>query len=153
MNKRIFRLILPATALFLLDIPLHAVPYQGATSYYLNCGSTNAFTDSQGRLWRADTAYSGLPGESSFGHVIAGNVFRAPDDILNTTDDELYQTNRWGPRLEYRFDLPPAAVGANAGINYMVKIKFSETFWGQADSRKFRVCLNDIDWSNRGYRV
>ncbi len=142
-----------ASALFLFDLPLSAVPYQGSPNYYLNCGSTNSFADSQGHLWSADAAYSSAPGGTGYGYVIPGNISRVASDIVGTNNDELYQTHRWGSRLEYRFDLPLATAGVNAGMTYTVKLKFSETFWTAANQRKFRVFLNDLDWTNRGYRV
>lgn len=57
----------------------------------INCGSTTSFTDSLGRVWEADRSFAGLKEGST------------TIPILGTTDDALFQTERWG---DFSYEIP-----------------------------------------------
>lgn len=89
--------MLPATV-FSMDIRINA----GGGDY----------TDSAGNLWSADSGYN------------TGTAYSIQDPIAFTTDDPLYQSERWddasGPELEYSFDVPNG--------DYMVNLHFSDRY-------------------------
>jgi Malectin domain len=58
----------------------------------VNCGG-GAYTDTQRRVWLADTYNEG------------GLLFGTGKDILGTEDDELYRSHRWG-QLTYKIPVP-----------------------------------------------
>jgi Malectin domain len=58
----------------------------------INCGG-EAFTDSEGRFWAADEYYTG------------GIVSRTGTEIIDTDDDELYKTERYG-EMTYSIQVP-----------------------------------------------
>jgi len=96
------------------------------TPIRINGGGT-AYTDALGRLWSADSGWSG------------GGAVNEGGPIVGTTDPSLYQTAHWGPRigagtLKYTFTVPNG--------NYTVNLKFSEPVLGIAGSRIFNVSLN-----------
>ncbi len=64
----------------------------------INCGGAQ-YTDHLGQVWEADRQYA--PG--GYGYS-GGAAFNTDQDIANTDDDPLYQTERAGG--EYRFDVP-----------------------------------------------
>ena len=83
-------------------------------------------TDSQGRIWSADTGFSGGNAAS----VSAGTA------IANTVDDTLYQSERWGPST-YTFTVPAGS--------YQVTLKFAETYFtsgAASGQRLFNVAIN-----------
>ncbi len=83
-----------------------------------------AFTDSLGRVWSADTGFTG------------GNTATLANSIANTVDDTLYQTERYGA-FTYAFTVP-------AG-NYQVTLKFAELFYtsgAASGQRVFNVAIN-----------
>ena len=83
-----------------------------------------AFTDSQGRIWSADSNFSG------------GNAASVSSAIANTVDDALYQTERWGPST-YTFTVPASS--------YNVTLKFVETYFtsgAASGQRLFNVAIN-----------
>jgi hypothetical protein len=63
----------------------------------INCGSSAQYTDTSGRVWSADTYFTG------------GQVFSRPSSwaISDTLDDALYQSERYGA-FSYSIPLPPA---------------------------------------------
>lgn len=79
----------------------------------INCGSTEPYTDHQGRLWQADTYYN------------AGLVTFQPETVIhNTSDPILYQSNRWDepevpPLMQYQIPVPRKAT-------YQVTLHFCE---------------------------
>ncbi|MET0499045.1 MAG: malectin domain-containing carbohydrate-binding protein [Steroidobacteraceae bacterium] len=81
----------------------------------VNAGG-GAFTDSQGRLWSADTGFN------------TGSVAISSAAIAGTNDDSLYQSIRWDdspqPELQYSFTVPNG--------DYQVKLHFSESNPGTA---------------------
>jgi hypothetical protein len=82
-----------------------------------------AYTDSQGQVWSVDTGFTGGSAATPSGTV----------DILNTTDDTLYRSERWGA-FNYSFAVP-------AG-NYAVTLKFAETYFSSVGQRLFNVAIN-----------
>jgi hypothetical protein len=84
-----------------------------------------AVTDSQGRLWSADTGFTGGT-VASVGGVAIGN----------TLDDALYQNERWGA-FTYAFTVPAGS--------YQVTLKFAETYFtsgAASGQRLFNVAIN-----------
>jgi non-lysosomal glucosylceramidase len=57
--------------------------------------------------------------------------------IANTEDDPLYQTERYGPAIAYRYD------GLDSGL-YSVTLKLCEIYWTTRGSRVFDVAINDL---------
>jgi len=85
----------------------------GATR--INTGGSS-FTDSSSNVWSADTGYN------------TGSTFTSGNAIAGTTDDSLYQSERWdaagSPELEYTISAP-------AG-RYEVRLHFAETSSSQS---------------------
>ena len=85
----------------------------------------SAYTDPQGRVWSADTGFSGGTVATVSGRAIA-----------NTVDDVLYQSERWGP-FTYTFTVPAGS--------YLVTLKFAETAFtsgAASGQRVFNVAIN-----------
>lgn len=107
------------------------------TLYRINAGGPD-YTDPDGHLWSADTDYYNL-----------GSTTTASDslDILGTTLDPLYRTDRWdspqSPEMMYTFDVPNG--------DYLVRLHFAETYWTVPDRRimdiaiEGAVALSDYD--------
>ena len=90
----------------------------------VNAGGAS-FTDSQGRVWSADSAFSGGNAASVSGRAIA-----------STVDDTLYQSERWGAST-YTFTVPAGS--------YQVTLKFVETYFtsgAASGQRLFDVAVN-----------
>ncbi|WP_166260723.1 malectin domain-containing carbohydrate-binding protein [Marinobacter salicampi] len=93
----------------------------------INAGG-NGFVDSQGTTFEADVLYSG-GNTGSFAHEIDG-----------TSDDILFQSERWG-LFNYSIPLPPD--------NYLVTLHFAEIYYqastskGGPGSRVFDITLED----------
>jgi chitodextrinase len=81
-----------------------------------------AYFDGQGRIWRTDNGFTSGNGGEVTSAVIA-----------NTEDDPLYQSERFGPNVNYNFTLP-------SGL-YEVDLHFAEVFPGAyaSGSRVFDV--------------
>lgn len=95
--------------------PAAAAP---AASYevLIDAGSSVPFTDGAGKVWAADQAWSG----GSYGYVGGSPYTMSPlNDIVGTTDDLLYQTQRSNV-AEYRFDVPNGV--------YEVELRFAEVY-------------------------
>ena len=80
-----------------------------------------AYTDSLGQTWSADTDFSG------------GNLFGTTNSISKTSDAQLYQTERFGS-FSYHFSVPNG--------NYNVVLKFAEIYWSSPGQRVFNVSIN-----------
>ena len=91
----------------------------------VNCGSWKNYLDVQGNLWSADQYYV----NGSWGFV-GGRIYATDDEIDNTADDALFQTERWGMG-EYRFDL-------DDGL-YRINLLFAEIYFYDPGKRKFHV--------------
>ena len=85
----------------------------------INAGG-NAFVDSLGQSWEADTHFVGTSA-----------VFSTAQPISGTTDDPLYQSERYGQNFGYQI---PVANGT-----YEVDLHFAEIFWTSAGQRVFDV--------------
>jgi hypothetical protein len=79
------------------------------------------YTDSNGNFWNGDFGFVG-GNSAGTGAVVAG-----------TTASPLYQTCRWGT-----FSYPVSV----ANGNYLVNLKFAETYFTTAGSRMFNVSIN-----------
>lgn len=100
----------------------------------VNCGGP-LFTDTPGKTWSADKAYTGYTG-SAWGYVTAGQIDIRTGDITNTGDDTLFLYDRWSnnvSNLDYAFD-----VGTGT---YQVRLRFAETWFTAAGQRKFNISL------------
>jgi chitodextrinase len=98
----------------------------GISPIRIEAGATAAFTDTSGNVWAADNGYVG-------GSI----VDRGAIAIANTSDDKIYQTERWGV-TGYAF--------AVANGTYTVKLHFAETYTGitAAGQRVFSVTAEGV---------
>lgn len=81
-----------------------------------------AFTDSDGKQWEADSMYGG------------GTSYRADTKVEVDKDGQLYQSERWGKSFVYRFSLHPGS--------YRLTLRFSELYVQKAGERVFSVKVN-----------
>ena len=81
------------------------------------------YTDATGVVYKADANYSG------------GSAGTTSVAINGTTDDVLYQTERWGAS-DYNIPL--------ANGNYNVTLKFAENYWAAAGKRLFDVTVGGV---------
>jgi lysophospholipase L1-like esterase len=95
----------------------------------INAGG-DAYTDSQGRVWAADNYFTG------------GFTNSTTAAIAGTTDDPLYQTERWhyaptGPEMTYAIPVPAGG--------YEVRLHFAEIygFTSQPGARVFDVGIEN----------
>jgi hypothetical protein len=111
--------------------------------YRVNCGG-DSYTDKNKSLWLADQAKTP---QNQWGYISWANDFegipkayasqrRTFDPIKNTTDDELFQSFRYGrDKLSYQFALPDG--------QYEVELYFIEPWHGTGGATTIRVgvCL------------
>jgi len=95
----------------------------------LNAGG-NSFTDGSGNFWAADQSYS----TGNLWGNTGGSTFSTTDPIANTTNDVLYQSERFG-NFGYKFDLPNG--------RYNVTLYFAEIYTGTSgpNQRIFNVSI------------
>ncbi len=86
----------------------------------INVGGA-AFSDAIGQKWLPDSYFTG------------GALYSTTANIPGTTDDILYQTERYGTSLSYRL---PVANG-----NYEVILHFAEIYFTAAGKRVFNVTI------------
>jgi hypothetical protein len=86
-----------------------------------------SYTDSGGNRWNADQPYN--PG--SWGYV-GGSTGGTTEPIVNTNDDLLYQSERYG-NFSYKFDVPNGL--------YNVALLFAEIYWETPGERIFDVFI------------
>jgi len=92
----------------------------------VNCGGPQ-YTDGEGKVWYADQAYAA----GSWGYDGGGGVAdNTGVPVSGTTDDTLYQTERWGSP-SYRFTVPNGT--------YQVTLRFAEMYFTSANQRRFSV--------------
>lgn len=114
---------------------------QGDYIYRMNCGGSE-FTDCNGQVWEADKQYQpGSYGWKSWAMAYddvddrLGSVRRTDDPVLNSKDQELLQSFRYGrEKLEYVF---PVEDGS-----YEIEMYFIEPWYGVGgglDCRGWRV--------------
>ena len=89
------------------------------TPLRINAGGA-AFTDNLGQLWTADQLFTG------------GNTYATAAPIAGTTNDELYQTERYG-NFAYHVPVP---IGT-----YDVVLHFAEIYWTAPGQRVFDVAM------------
>jgi hypothetical protein len=98
-------------------------PLNATFPLLIEAGGAQIFTDSQGRAWRADDGF------------IGGNVAdRGAIQIDGTSDDRIYQTERWG-LSGYTVKVPNG--------KYTVRLHLAETFHSAAGKRIFSVQVED----------
>ena len=97
------------------------------SSFRINAGGAK-YVDNAGKTWAADQVYNSA---NKYGFV-GGFTHSTSDAIANTTDDPLYQSERWA-MLAYRFDLPNG--------NYMVRLLFAEIYFNQPNNRVMDVTI------------
>jgi hypothetical protein len=96
----------------------------GFTPIRVNVGD-GAFTDTAtGNVWSADTGFTGGAQYATTATIT---------DAANPSQAPLYQTARYG-NFTYQFTVPTGS--------YTVILKFAETYWSSAGSRKFNVAIN-----------
>ena len=104
----------------IISVPPSKAPVARPVEILINCGGRGfdeLYTD---RTWNADQYYTGgLP----------YNDGSSP--ILNTVDDQLYQTERYG---EFVYDIPVPQNGP-----YTIILHFAELFWNQTGQRLFNI--------------
>jgi len=99
-------------------------------AFRINAGGPD-YTDTQGKFWRADIYYVG------------GTPWGVGDEIFETDDDPLYQTERYGAGYSYEIPLSNAS--------YRVVLHFAENFFESSGSRIFDVlaegqtAIDDLD--------
>jgi len=101
----------------------------GTYTVRVNAGGA-AYTDTAGRPWLADKAFSA----GGWGYV-GGSTYASSAGIANTLDDTLYQSERYWTETAtpgYRFTVPAAG-------QYEVTLKFAEIYLGSAGRRVFSV--------------
>jgi hypothetical protein len=86
-----------------------------------------SYTDSGGNQWNAEQPYS----QGSSGYV-GGRTYSNANSIANTTDDPLYQSERYG-NFSYKFDVPDGL--------YNVALHFAEIYWKNPGERIFDVFI------------
>lgn len=118
----------------------------GGYLYRVNCGGED-YLDQYGRLWKKDQPWDGRGfGFSSWAMEYPGlagdfgSRGRICDRILNTKDQELFQSYRYGrEKLSYSFEVEPGT--------YEVELYFTEPWYGRggldcARWRLFDVAVN-----------
>lgn len=104
------------------------MPLDATFPLLIEAGSTKAYTDTQGRTWRADDGF------------IGGSVAdRGAIEIDGTADDRIYQTERWG-LSGYAAKVPNG--------KYIVRLHFAETYQDAAAKRVFSVKVEDRTIAN-----
>ena len=93
----------------------------GLTSFRVNCGGS-AYDAGGGIVFEGDGIYN-----------IGGNTHSTPLPISGTTDDPLYQTERWGNSFSYSI---PMVNG-----DYEVTLMFAEINFNSAGKRVFNVAI------------
>ena len=91
----------------------------------INSGGGN-YTDSDGNQWQGDRQFAQLSGSDPYRNTIG---------IDGTTDDPLFQSERYGKEIHYNI---PIANG-----EYTVNLQFAEIYWNKADKRVFDVKIEN----------
>jgi hypothetical protein len=86
------------------------------------------YTDGQGIIYRGNTQFS------------TGYPYTTTALIAGTTDDRLYQSERYG---DFSYAIPVA------NGDYLVTLKFAEIFWTQPGQRLFNVLLEGVQVINK----
>ena len=97
-----------------------ATPISGRVVFADNAGGS-LYASSTGITYAADSKYTG------------GTVGTTTSAISNTTDDRVYQSERYG---SFSYNIPVV------NGNYQVTLKFAENYWTAAGKRVFSVKVN-----------
>ncbi len=101
----------------------------GATTpvneYLVNAGGSKYINSTTGEVWAADKPYVA----GSWGYD-GGHYWQTTDPISGTTDDPLFQSERYGMN-SYKFDVPDG--------NYDVTLCFAEIYFNTTGKRVFDV--------------
>jgi hypothetical protein len=129
----------PAEKLLRIALPSAPVTQPHVVTVYLdaespapfgarvNCGG-RPYLDQSGALWQEDKAYSA----GSFGFVGGTNGFIA-NPIAGTSDDVLYQYERYGTNFSCQFDAPNGL--------YEIKLLDADTYNSKPGDRLFNVFI------------
>jgi len=88
-------------------------------------GRSTSYTDTTGKVWSADRAYS----VGSWGNT-GGSTYSNSNTISGTPDPDLYRSERFG-NFQYQFTVPDG--------NYQITLKFAEIYWDAVGQRVFNV--------------
>jgi glucuronoarabinoxylan endo-1,4-beta-xylanase len=91
------------------------------STWRVNAGGSS-YTDGSGNVWAADENYN------------TGTAKTITNTISNTTDQTLYQSERYGSPFTYTFNVPAGS--------YQVTLKFCETYQTASGARVFAVSIN-----------
>jgi len=93
----------------------------------INCGSAEAFSDSDGNFWRSDELY-----------LIGNGYEECPSDALAAHTDmpQLYCGNRWFDTATGTYEIP-----VNVPGTYQVTLHFAEIYFTDPGMRVFDVAL------------
>lgn len=97
----------------------------------VDCGSAVQYVGG-GVTWAADKAYT----TGSWGYVSGTAAVSITNTISGTSYSGLYQVERYGNPLEYRFTVPNGT--------YQVVMHFVEQHWNSAGARVFSVAINGV---------
>jgi Malectin domain len=97
-------------------------PAHPEVMWTVNAGGPK-YTDGQGIIYKGHTQFS------------TGYGYTTTAAIAGTTDDRLYQSERWG---DFSYAIPVA------NGDYLVTLKFAEIFWTQPGQRVFNVLLEGV---------
>jgi PKD repeat protein len=93
-------------------------------------GRSTGYTDSTGKVWSADRAYSA----GNWGNT-GGSTYSNSNTIAGTPDPDLYRSERYG-NFQYQFTVPDG--------NYQVTLKFAEIYWDSVGQRVFNVDIEGM---------
>jgi hypothetical protein len=96
-----------------------SVPAEDTVVFAVNAGGTQ-YAGTEGTTYQADARFSG------------GKTSTTTAAIAGTADDRLYQSERYG---NFSYTIPVA------NGDYLVTLKFAETYWWQVGQRVFNVSL------------
>jgi hypothetical protein len=113
-----------ASAADQVTVTVNGATSGGSSTYRINAGGASV-SNSIG-TFAADNYYSPSP----------GGTHSVTSAINNTTDDAMYQTERWGYNFGYAF---PVTNG-----QYKVVLHFAEIYWTTAGSRVFDVSIEGV---------
>ena len=125
----IFKNVLPLFIIVALLSALPASAHEGFDEIRINAGGAS-YTDASGNVWDADNSYN------------TGNTNSTSNSISGTTDDLLYQSERWDPSAS-----PELSYAVNvASGDYEVTLHFAEIYSGtmSVGARVFDVSLEGV---------
>src|ERR1700730_2280501 len=118
---REYRLLLCTVAALLLSS--FALQAQSFTPIRVNSGGPQ-YVDPQGVTWAAD-----------YGSLVSAGTDSTTANITGTPSPGIYQDERYGRTVIYRFSVPNGT--------YTVNLRFAEIHWTMAGQRTFSVAINN----------